>query len=221
MYETMSNHNIVVVAKNLNPSIFSQNWLIKRGIFSEGDIEGAFLFSPMAVNVQTPQVELLIVPERLQLKFRTDDDHDEINKRIIGNIVTALPETPYTGMGLNIDWIITPHDQSEFPNAIREMFMSDKNPLESKFSNRDARFGVYMSMDMLEMRLKLNIKPIKSVIGKEKIEKEGLSFNFNFDKRIDNQEKAVDIIMETLNKWSQAKEDSEKMVKEISEKWNS
>lgn len=211
--------NIVIVAKNLNPSIFTQIWLAKIGVFEEDEFEKESFFSPTAVNIQTPNVDLLIVPDRLQLKFKTDEKQEEIITKTIGNIVKALPHTPYTAIGLNFDLILEPFDQSQYPKAIRELFLSDNNPIGGIFNTDDSRFGTYMSREVFEMRLKLNILPTKIVSGDEKVEKEVLNFRFNFHKAIDNLEKAVDIVIETANKWSQAKKMSEDIVMEISGKW--
>ncbi len=209
--------NAVVLAENLNPSIFRETWLVKEHVFAEGEIEQGSFFSSVSVNVLTPNAELLIVPERLQLTFKTNEKQDEIIMNIIGNVVKALPHTPYKAMGFNFDWVAEPTDQNEFPKTVQEMFLSDKNPLRNVFNTEDARFGMYVSMDELEMRLRLNIKPI---IGSgEKAGKEALKFYFNFHKSINNREKAVEIISETVGKWLAAKKISEDIVKEVSQGW--
>jgi hypothetical protein len=212
--------NAVLLAENLNPSIFRETWLVKEGVFTENEIkvEESF-FSSTAVNVLTPHVALLVVPERLQLAFKTDEKQDEIIMKTIGNIVKALPHTPYKAIGFNFDWVTEPTDQNNFPKTLQEMFLSDKNPLRNSFNTEDTRFGMYVSKDELEMRLSLDMKPI---IGSgEKAGKEALKFHFNFHKSIsiDNREKAVEIISETAKKWLDAKKISEDIVKEVSKGW--
>jgi hypothetical protein len=209
--------NSVVLAENLNPSIFKETWLVKEGVFKEKEIEKGSFFTPTAVNVLTPHVDLLVVPERLQLTFKTDEKQDEILMKTIGNIVEALPHTPYKAIGFNFNWVAEPMDQNKFPKTLKEMFLSDKNPLRNTFNTEDARFGMYVSKDELEMRLRLNIKPI--IGSDEKKGKAALSFHFNFNKDISNSEKAVDIILETVKKWLATKKISEDIVKEVSQGW--
>ena len=206
--------NIVVVAENLNPSIFRETWLVKEGVFTEDEIVPESFFSSVSVNVVTPSVELLIVPERLQLTLKTDEKQDEIVKRVLGNIVKVLPHTPYRAVGINFHWILELSDQSKLPKVTQEMFLSEENPLRNIFDTEDTVVGVYLSKDELEMRLKLNVKPIKG--SGINVGKEALQFNFNFDKSINNAEKATGIVLETIDKWLAAKAISENIVKEVS-----
>ena len=206
--------NVVVVAENLNPSIFRETWLVKEGVFTEEEIVPESFFSSVSVNVVTSSVELLIVPERLQLTLKTDEKQDEIVKKVLGNIVKALPHTPYRAVGINFHWILELSDQSKLPKVTQEMFLSEENPLRNIFDTGDTVVGVYLSKDELEMRLKLNVKPIKG--GGTNVGKEALQFNFNFDKSINNPERATGIVLETIDKWLAAKAISEKIVKEVS-----
>lgn len=206
--------NVVIVAENLNPSIFRETWLVKEGVFTECETKDpASFFSSVSVKVLTPDVDFLIVPERLQLTLKTDEKQDEIIKRVLGTIVNVLPHTPYKAIGFNFHWVLVPLDQSKFPKDTQGMFLSEKNPLRNTFNTEDARFGIYLSKDELEMRLKLDVKPIKGVGGN--IGKEALKLHFNFDKSLTNTEKKTEIIHETIDKWLAAKEISENIIKEM------
>ncbi len=67
-------------------------------------MENSF-FSSTAVNVQSPSADLLVVPERLQLTLKTEENQSDIIKKIIGigNIVNSLPHTPYVAIGYNAE----------------------------------------------------------------------------------------------------------------------
>ncbi|KHE93932.1 MAG: hypothetical protein K8F52_04970 [Candidatus Scalindua rubra] len=210
--------NVVVIAENLNPSIFRETWLVKEGIFTEDEIGPESFFSSVSVNVLTPSIELLVVPDRLQLILKTSERQDETIKKILGTVVAELPHTPYKALGFNFHWVFTPLDQSKFPKVTQEMFLSEKNPLRNIFNTEDARFGIYLSKDELDMRLKLDVKPIKG--AGENIGKEALKFHFNFDKHINNPEKTTEIILETIDKWSAAKKASENIIQEMSKSAN-
>jgi len=210
--------NVVIVAENLNPSIFREVWLVKEGIFTEEEIDSKSFFSSVSVNVLTPNVELLVVPERLQLTLKTSEGQDEIIKKVLGSVVEALPHTPYKAIGFNFYWILEPSDQSNLQKVAQEMFLSEKNPLRNAFNAEDARYGIYLSKDELGMRLKLDVKPIKKVDGD--ITKEALQFHFNFDKTVNMPEKTTKIILETFDKWLIARKTSENLVKEVSKSDN-
>ena len=202
--------NIVIVAQNLNPSIFSQLWLIRNQVFQEDEFKGDFYFSPAAVNVKGQAAELLVVPERLQLTVTQADNQDEVIKLILTKVVTALPHTPYKAVGFNFEWISEPVDKVKFPQVIREMFVSDRNPLARFFAAEDSRFGIYMSTDVGNMRLRLDVKPLPE---------EALRFSFNFHQGLD-PENAVDMIVTMLDDWPTARDLSEKIVKEASQGWS-
>jgi hypothetical protein len=207
--------NIVVVAENLNPSIFREMWLVKEGVFAENEIKSGSLYSSVSVNVQTPDSDLLIIPERLQLTLKTDERQDEVIKKVLVTVVEALPHTPYKAIGFNFHWILETSGQREISEVSQDMFLSEKNPLRNIFATDDARVGVYLSKDELGMRLKLEVRPVKGVV--ENAGKEALRLNFNFDKLINSQENATGIVLETIDKWLAAKTISENIVKEVSE----
>jgi hypothetical protein len=211
---TLNDSNIVLIAKNLNPSIFSQLWLVKQGIIFENEFKQGSFFTPPAVNILTEVFSLLVVPERLQLAFFKHEHEWEIAKRVIGVVVESLPHTPYTAIGFNFNWSIEPGNEKEFPSNLKRLFLSGKNPLAKDFDVDDARFGIYMSKNIIDMRLKLDIKP---VIMTSPVNKEFLQLNFNFHK--DVKDDAVRIIIETLSNFTIAADMSKEMVVEVSKGW--
>ncbi|HQM80503.1 MAG TPA: hypothetical protein PLX02_02670 [Syntrophorhabdaceae bacterium] len=206
--------NIVVVAQNLNPSIFNQLWLVKQNIFAEEEIKTGSFFTPAAVNIMATDFDLLIVPERMQLTFHVHMNQSNIAKRIIGAIVVALPHTPYKALGFNFGWMSLPLDEKMFPNHLREIFVSPKNPLSTFFQEEDSRFGIYMSKNIDMMRLRLDIKPV-TIFGEER--KEALQFTLNFHK--DLTEDSVNKILASLENWSSAWEISNSIVQKVSKDW--
>jgi hypothetical protein len=208
------NSNIVIVAQNLNPSIFTQLWLYTQGVFSEKEFKQNSFFTPAAVQVLTDDSELLIVPERLQLTFLKNDKQDVLAKHIIGTIVEALPHTPYNALGFNFNWVSEPSDDIIFAENLREMFLSPKNPLSSYFNVDSARFGMYMAKDIDNMKLKLDMKPVKHL---QDSNKEALQLNFNFHK--DLRDDIVQAIKSSLEQWLDARKLSEEIVMEVSKRW--
>ena len=65
----------------------------------------------------------------------------------VGAIVRLLPQTPYAAVGLNFTWLVQP-SASDYDGFCRALFFRT-NPLFTPFDTGDARFGGYLSRDVL------------------------------------------------------------------------
>jgi hypothetical protein len=155
----LHNCNIVVVAKNLNPSIFNQLWLVNNKIFSEDDFMSDSFFTPAAVSVQTKDIQLLIVPDRLQLTFIDITDDEIIINNVLRKIINLLHHTPYIAIGFNFELIIKPKDPNQYPKIAKDIFVSNNNPLAKFFNTDNSRYGITMVNKYKETQLTLNIRP--------------------------------------------------------------
>lgn len=211
---TLVMQNVVVVAQNLNPTIFSQIWLVRNSIFQEDDLQGPNnIFTAAAVNIDTTDLSLLVMPERLQVAMKADDMSMASKKLEL--IISALPHTPYRAIGFNFNWIIEPKNAATYASDVRKMFLADGNPLRSVFSDDNARFGSYLSIDKFDMRLKLDIKP--SFLNNEKTI-EALAVSFNYHKDAEQLDPAKTIIA-SLQNLQLAREFTIKMTQELEAGW--
>lgn len=210
----LKENNIVIIAHDLNPTIFKQTWLIKQGIFTEDEMLDSSFYTPAAVNVRSKNADLLIVTDRLQLSFSGEGNHEDVANRIILKIVNALPHTPYTAIGFNFIWIAEPVEGQGLPSFLRETLLSNTNPLSSYFYTDDARFGMYLSKDFLGMRMNLDIRPVLSHEGQTR---ENLRLAFNF--HVDIKEEAVKTISNVLKNWLETRKISDKIINEVSRGW--
>ena len=221
MNSLFTSATIVVVANDVNISIFKPIWLIKTGILKEEELKGDILFSPVAVQIPTERFIFAIFPNRIQLNFnKPHSDYQSEIIRIIGGVVKTLPHTPYSGIGLNFDCLVAPEDEGTFNIWNRELFVSkfaDKIQTEE-----DARFGTYFSFNTLEARLKISIKPTK---GKNKISEiheswhdgqEIMKLNFNFHYEVDRENEPLKFILKVLGKWPQALTLAQEISKKVS-----
>ena len=184
----------VLAAKSLNVSIFQQVWLLEHGIFNKEEFAGSAVFSPVAVNVPGSNFDFLVVPERVQVVVKSEfDTAHEIFGRTIGRIVKTLPHTPFVALGLNFNYIVDQSNQDTFADACRKVIVGSENPLREEFMSSDARFGFYASRDVLDARLKLDIKPIKLEA------REVFLLNFNFHRDVSMPEE----INQSIDKWSE------------------
>jgi len=200
--------NVVVVARQFNPSIITQYWLIKNRIFSEEEFSSECVFSPFIADIRTNQFDLLIVPERLQ--FTPKVENSEIEYSLIeskmGNIIKKLPHTPFIALGFNFIWNIdTEADQQT--KVSRKLFFKNDSTLYKNFDTDDANFGSYMSRNILGCRLRLNIKPVRLLAEQRNL----LQCTFNFQLDLPDEEKHS-VILRFLPNWTKAKEKSYEIV---------
>jgi len=92
--------NIVILAKNHNPSIISKEWLRDKKII-EGDITN-FVHTPAFSVVETEIVSIVEDPDRLQISLKKDFPENVTRlQEIACRYIEQLPETPYTAIGIN------------------------------------------------------------------------------------------------------------------------
>jgi len=92
--------SIVVLARNYNPSIVSREWLQRKEVLTGPVIN--FVHSPPLSLVEGEQLSLLLDENRLQLVLK-QPTADNLNRlaESVDRFIDALPETPYTAIGLN------------------------------------------------------------------------------------------------------------------------
>ncbi len=92
--------NIIILAKNHNPSIISKEWLSQKNIIADNFIN--FTHTPAFSIVETESFSLVVDPDRLQLAVKGDiqNNIDALEQSIL-TYVQALPEVPYTAIGFN------------------------------------------------------------------------------------------------------------------------
>jgi len=174
--------SVVVVARNFNPSIFTQQWLIEKGVLVADVAVGPQIFTPQFVHVSNDGFRLTVLPEQLMFEVINSPQESfvkRVNEKLIP-ILSALNETPFAAVGVNFQWHIDDKDRT-IATVSKDLF--DKGVgIYSEFSTSDARYGAYMSKDFLNSRLKLDIKPVierqESGLSREFIVS---AFNFHKD----------------------------------------
>lgn len=192
--------NSIVVANQVNPTIFTPTWLAGNVLESADVIQPGAIVSPQFVQLQTADFHLLVLPERIQVTPRCSGNRQgEVARRIMGGIVHKLEHTPYTAAGLNFQFLIRfPAD--EFSQRVRTLFRHN-NPPARFFDAPDALFGAYYSQDYLGCRLKLSIKP-GTVPGNP--DDKLVEMDFNFHKEVAGAD-AVAKIDALLSQWDDAR----------------
>ena len=205
--------NIVIVANNMNPSIFSSLWLVKEGILNEKDFVNDYVYTPMATSIPTPDFKLDVFPERLQIAFTDRSlDSPKLVTTAVDKIIHKLPHTPYVAIGANIHWIGAPDPHTAFVTFTRNLFVKPDIPLYDKFSDTNARFGGYMSKVFLGARMKVDIKP--RLGGPEDEVEEFLNFTFNYHLPLEDG-RQIEQMQEFLGNWEALRSESESVVHSV------
>ena len=195
---------IVVTAQTFNPSIFTERWLDQNKIVETADFIGVRVFSPDLAQFQTPYLQVLILPPKMQVIFDLNQQGTaEKPRALVGKVVKLLPHTPYQALGLNFDYFVGAATGLEFGDFNRRLFGCGPDPLSTEFGAPDARFGRYFSKQFGEARLKLNVVPVH--VPPDNRERMQLSFNFHHDLAAQDQPERVEKLIRSLEAWERLK----------------
>lgn len=196
----LADKNVVIVADGFNTKIVNNVWLFKNKIFLEEELEGATNL-PLAVEVATENFLFTLVPDRLQLSINPDYENakDLITEKV-GKLIKLLPHTPFTAVGLNFTYHITP-ENGNMHSLSRSLFCNTNSVFCEDFDSENSRFGGYFSRDLIGTKFRLDAKPVKARTDKEAKEILQLSYNFNMDLDGNND---IDSINGLIEKWDEA-----------------
>ncbi|MGO8744571.1 MAG: hypothetical protein ACLQNE_01150 [Thermoguttaceae bacterium] len=205
--------SVVVVARQFNPSVFSNLWLVRNGIAGESEFLPGCMYSDQVAKMETVRFGLLVIPPQLQLQPRVGrNEEGELVATTVGRIVKLLPHIPYVATGLNFVWHVWP-DDGDISRFSKSLFMRRHGPFQAVFGNApDALFGGYFSMDVLDCRLRLDVKPVDLPSETGSIRR--LLFGFNYQADVPT-EGDIHAIERHLGNWELLKAESDRIVGQI------
>ena len=153
-------------------------------MFEEKDFTENSLYSALAVNVATPDLLFVAIPEKIQVAFaQKREDANWCQKalhRTVGVVAKELHHTPFQAIGFNMEWVVKLEPSRSIESVERRYFLNEANPLAKHFQDVNCRFGLYLSKSFTLGRIKLDIKP---VTFKDSSQGTRLLFNFHLDLR--------------------------------------
>ena len=212
------NSSVVLVANQINLSIFTPIWFAKQQILREDEFTPGTLISPGVVQIPTAGFNLLILPDRVQMLIVQDKFATASSElaRVLGGVVRTLPHTPFKGVGLNFDFIAARPQSAAFSDWNRGLFsapcLADLNELKEP----SARFGTYFSLNLLGMRLRVTVKPVATkpvtpdAVVPFQEEAEKIQAAFNFHKGF-AQQPSVEELLAAIGAWSASREQAVKI----------
>ena len=216
--------SLVLVANELNLSIFKPAWLGQFGILKPEEITESSVISPAVIQIPAPKFNLVILANRLQMTFLTLEEADVVEplNRVMGGILKNLPHTPWIAMGINFDFFVRPTDDSRLDEWNKDNFASKQALAICSDKDKRPRFGSYFSMSYEGMRMKVDAKPVHKAASVDskvtealKVAPEWMLFNFNYHLDLDSAT-PVKHAQESLAKWKVAASHSCSIIDQIS-----
>lgn len=158
--------NIVILAKNHNPTIVSKEWLTQKKIIG-GDIVN-FAHTPAFSVVETDIFGFIVDPERLQISVKKDiPENIENLPKVAKTYISELPETPYTAIGFNYLYeVIT-------KQSLKNILSPNDEKFKRLFSE-DYQLGGNIRFRFEDFLVRINFKPVND-------ERIVADFNFHFN----------------------------------------
>lgn len=188
----LHNMTAVVLARDVNLSIFRPDWLSRLGVFTDDEILENFIITPGMVQIPTKSSDLIILPDRFQWRPKPPATATSQGAlAVLGKILQELPHTPFAAVGLNFEYWVSP-GQSAFVNWHQKLAISQASKTIAE-DDHTARYGFYVSRDFRGFRLKLTTLPTKVPAAKPIPEgTEALAFRFNYHCDLRTEDRAAE-----------------------------
>jgi hypothetical protein len=203
--------NFVLLPAQLNVGAIRDLWLLENRILQREDLAGEAVFTPIAVSVKSPRIELLILPNMVQFAPRDGPDPERTVSDVVMAFVSSLPTTQFTAAGVNLHYW---HDVENIAEISRSLWLCPANPWANEYTATDAQFGFYASRDVLDCRLKADAKPARHLSNG----KNGILFAFNFHKDLSPAPTGVDQIRSLVASWNRAGDIAQGLVNAVVER---
>lgn len=195
---TLSGANIVVLARNYNPSIVSKEWLYGKSIIKEAVT--SFIHTPPLSVVETEQISFILDENRLQVSLKNITiENIEILPKVAIDFVSYLPETPFVAVGFNYKYHI-PKGNS----LLNTLFQPDDVKLTALFGE-NCEVGQIVSFAFQEFVVRMSAPPAKDEATRITVE-----LNFHSDCH------GVDEIKERLESHRVTMEKAEEILRGLS-----
>ena len=186
---TLSGTNIVILARNYNPSIVSKEWLYEKNIVSETVTN--FVHTPPLSVVETERISFVLDENRLQISLKSiATESIESLPKIAAAFVSCLPETPFVAVGFNYSYNI-PKETSRF----KTLFTLDDTKVRELFSEA-CEVGLIVSFPFKAFIGRMSAPPARG-----KATRITIDFNFHSDSRgADEVKRRLKLYPETIEK---------------------
>ncbi|MFU8796828.1 MAG: hypothetical protein ACNA7X_06025 [Dehalococcoidia bacterium] len=186
---TLTGTNIVILAKNYNPSIISKEWLYKKNIVRETVTN--FVHTPPLSLVETEHTSFVLDDTRLQISLKgVTAERIESLPSVASRFVSCLPETPFVAVGFNYSYSV-PAEHC----LVKALLAPNEAKLKQLFS-KEYELGVIMSFAFKSFIVRMTAPP---TVGKTT--HMTIDFNFHSDSQgPDEVKKKLELHPETVSR---------------------
>lgn len=172
--------NLVVLAKNHNPSIVSKEWLTKNKIIEEQVTN--FTHLPVVSVINTNNFSLVVDQERLMLSVKKiNSDNLKTLPQIILKYINQLPETSYTAIGFNYHYRVEIGQKK-----LKDVLLINDKRLVEIFSE-NYTFGGIITFHFNDFVVTLTFRPISNT---------EIRAEFNFHFKCNNRDEMTKKLLE-------------------------
>lgn len=202
--------NIVIVGI-FDTNFFDKFFFFKNKFVSEEEILDNSSFNNLGlVNLVTPKFQILIQINQIVITSNEPNNDNIKLDEISSKLIRDANLTNITAFGINFHWFLI--DESlDLKDLSKSFFYSPNIKILSNFNDsEDSMYGVYASKNVLNARLKLDIKPnILQDNTLNKLDTIGFAFNFHFDI---SEKNANSEVLEKIKDYNYYKEESSRMI---------
>ena len=149
---TLSGANIVILARNYNPSIVSKEWLYQKNIVRETVTN--FVHTPPLSLVETEGISFVLNENRLQISLKSvNPESIETLPKIATSFVSCLPETPFVAVGFNYGYYL-----AKGSSHIEALFSPNDAKLKELFSE-NYEIGGIVSFSFKDFIVRMSAPP--------------------------------------------------------------
>jgi len=158
--------NIVILAKDYNPSIATKDWLDRKGVIREAEVIN-FVHTPPFSLVETIDFSLVVDLNRLQISVKKiNPENIETLPKIAEAYTMNLPETPYKNIGFNFIYSIVGG------RSIKDILLLNEDKISNIYPD-DYRLGITVYTKFRDFLMRMNIQPTNGELVAD--------FNFHFE----------------------------------------
>ena len=186
---TLRSANIIILARNYNPSIVSKEWLYQKNIIKEPVAN--FIHTPPLSLVETERVSFVLDEDSLRISLKTvSSEGIEALPNIATKFVSCLPETPFKAVGFNYGYHIAKES-----SRLEALFSPNSAKLKELFS------GSYEIGEVVIFSFKGFSVRMRAFPSREEATKIPIDFNFHSDSQdVKAVEERLRLYPQTLEK---------------------
>jgi hypothetical protein len=150
--------DVVIVASEVRVATFTQLWLVDKAVLPREMLADS-IFTPMVVNAATQDVQLTVVPNRIQIASRRPEGIPEVARTASRFLEAADSAIGVSAVGINYRFVLTGESADAFA-ARTERLVGDLPSLESFKKGQKPRFGISAIRVDGKIRTQLEVSPV-------------------------------------------------------------